>query len=306
MSNPRKIIQPGPAGSPVFGITLICFLSVFPLVGLGLFGLGILELVRGRDLAWSLLGFAVLWLLFCTLFGWVFWRARQEQNRRDADQRPPWLQRPEWADGRIRAEGSISFAMSWGASALFSGVGLVLLGVVAPSLDSEGTKVAHWIGGISLGLGALITVSTLMGAIRLRKFGDSVLHLGTFPAPIGGRLEGVIEFPRRISPDGGFQVRLTCDQIVRKKSPGGEDSSATENLWTGEWIVCRGSHDGSEKTRIPFGIPVPDDLPESGGLNPVTQWHVMARASLPGLDYHSRFEVPVYQMDHAQLAGRRV
>lgn len=126
---------------------------------------------------------------------------------------------------------------------------------------------------------------------HLHRFGISFLRLATLPVKAGTTMKGALEIPRSVVPKGGFSFRLLR---TRTRWFGGRFfGPAAETGWTGEWIAFEGYDPGDESTEVPFELPVPAQLPESGRGEVPWLWYVEVSAAVPGLDYIARFIVPV-------------
>lgn len=126
---------------------------------------------------------------------------------------------------------------------------------------------------------------------HLHRFGISFLRLATLPVKAGTTMKGTLEIPRSVVPRGGFSFRLLR---TRTRWFGGHlFGPAAETGWTGDWITFEGYDPGDQSTRVPFKLPVPAQLPESGRGEVPWHWYVEVSAAVPGLDYIARFIVPV-------------
>jgi hypothetical protein len=209
----------------------------------------------------------------------------------------PWLWRRDWAGGRIQDAsrqdqlGAWIFALFWNLVSLpaaYAGVRAAL---------GEGKR----IGLIAL-LFPLVGVWLLGRAVHLmlrqRKYGISLLELTTIPGVIAGELAGTVRVPSWLQPPGGFQATLTCLRRVTTRS--GKNSSTSETvLWHEEHrIVGEQSRDYSGmKTSVPISFRLPPDAIPSDPLRSNNQvvWRLRVWAGLPGVDYDSTFEVPIFR-----------
>jgi hypothetical protein len=107
-----------------------------------------------------------------------------------------------------------------------------------------------------------------------------------------------VQAPLTLMPTDGFRVALTC--IRRTTSGSGDNRSTSERiLWQEEQRVAgRPSRttDGMS-TAVPVRIPIPPDALPCDVSKPsdVVLWRLEVSAQVPGVDYASTFEVPVFR-----------
>jgi hypothetical protein len=281
---------------------------VFSLPFIG-FGIGAMVVAVSRLRAGDRSGAAVLGLLglIFALVGTGLFVAvlagRREGRRRErlenGHPEEPWLWREDWAAGRCKdahpsaAAGLWSFAVLWNLIALpggFFGVRDVL------TTGKPGGLVGLLFPLIGVGL----ITAAVRASMRSRKFGASRLDLVTRPAAVGHGLGGVIRTPSDIRPADGFTLVLSCVRAVRTGS--GKNRSTRETvLWQEEKRVAGqrgpgGPQDGVV-TNIPVAFRIPADATPFDARNPNDRivWRLRASASVPGVDYESLFEVPVFR-----------
>ena len=177
------------------------------------------------------------------------------------------------------------------ASAFTRGHGLDFLESIPGALSRlpQGwTWVAAAMGG---GFAVTAGLTTWHRYWHLHRFGISFLRFATLPVRAGTTMKGFLEIPRSVVPKDGFSFRLLR---VRTRWFGGRIfGPAAETGWTGDWITFEGYDPGDESTEVPFELPVPAQLPESGRGEAPWHWYVEVSAAVPGLDYIARFIVPV-------------
>jgi hypothetical protein len=213
------------------------------------------------------------------------WLKQQHPNE-------PWLWRPDWAAGRI--ESSLrarmltvgAFSIFWNLIAF-----AVACAVISQAVD-EGNKTALLVLAFpAIGLGLLAWAIRL--ALRHRRYGVSVLRLATVPEVIGRLLRGTIVTNAPVRLRDAFHVTLTC---LNRHSDSGSDDTSEKVLWQEEHAVERVHHEGGA-TVIPVSFRLPGDLRESGehDEHDYIIWRLEVYASVPGVDYTARFEVPVFR-----------
>jgi hypothetical protein len=209
----------------------------------------------------------------------------------------PWLWQKDWASGRIddANRGTMwaawVFAIFWNLVSIPAGIAGVRAAV------NEGNK-----AGIVALLFPLVGLGLLIWAVRTtlryRKYGVSRLELGTIPGVIGRTLVGTVQVTLPLQPVEGFQVTLTCVRRVTTRS--GKNSSTTESILWQEDRYLQGEplrDVAGPSTRIPVAFRLPPDVLPCDGTDPNNRvlWRLALSASVPGIDYASVFEVPVFR-----------
>ncbi len=209
----------------------------------------------------------------------------------------PWLWRADWASGRILDSNRATMFTAWVFAALWNLISFpsAFLGVRAAMQEGKpAALLALLFPLVGIGLIAWAVRCT----VRYRKYGVSRLELSTIPGVIGRTLAGTVRAPARLQAEGGFQITLSC--VRRVTTRGGKRSSTSETiLWQEERSVAGESSRtaGGMETHIPVAFRLPADVEACDDSNPNNrvQWRLQISASVPGVDYESRFEVPVFR-----------
>lgn len=262
------------------------------------------ESVLYRNVRFEMIGFYTIFvlafggvgfgLLIGGLVGWRKTRAEKIVARQRPDE--PWLWKQEWSTGRVRSSSktlmyvAIGFALFW--NLISAPVWFFLPGEVIDNKNYLAALAAIFpVVGIGLVLWALVAV------LRWRKYGESVFEMAEVPGVVGGKLAGVIHTTRKIVPEDGFRVVLSC---IRKRTSGsGKNRSTSESVvWQDERTMARelaGYEYGKSAIPVLFGIP--HDQPETSHEDSDKQiiWRLEASAEVPGIDYAASFDVPVFK-----------
>jgi hypothetical protein len=209
----------------------------------------------------------------------------------------PWLWRGDWASGRIEDAtretllGAWIFATFWNLVSLPGGY----VGVRAALYEG---KPAGLVALLFPVVGIWLLARAVHATIRKNKYGISRLELSTVPGVIGRTLAGTIHAPVGLQPAEGFQVSLSCVRRVATRS--GKSSSTSESiLWQEERLIGgEQSRDyAGMKTIIPITFQLPPDVEASDTTNPNNRviWQLQVSANVPGVDYGSTFEVPIFR-----------
>ena len=265
----------------------------------------------GRALAgdWTQAGFYTLFalvfggvgfgLLTMILLGRRHLTAAIERARVHPDQ--PWLWREDWAAKRVRDDTRSGMWSRIGFAALWSLISIpVAVAVVQDTLPK----------GNHLGLLALLfplvgiglAVSAFRRTLQYRRFGVSILELDHVPVPLGRRLVGTVRAGVGAPPADGFRVVLSC--INRTTSGTGDDQTTTEHIrWQEEQRVpgtaVRDYRGAGATIPVDFAIPADARGTDESMPRDTIVWRLSVSASLPGVDYASAFDVPVYYTDES-------
>ncbi|HKU62963.1 MAG TPA: hypothetical protein VJQ44_17310 [Gemmatimonadales bacterium] len=209
----------------------------------------------------------------------------------------PWLWRADWAAGRIEDSNRTAARFAWVFAGFWNLVSLPAGYFGVRAAVEQGNR-----GGLVAllfpvaGVGLLVWAARI--SVRLRRFGVSRLELETCPAAIGRSLAGTVLAPLTLMPAGGFRVALSC---IRRVTTGSGDGRSTSErvLWQEEQRV-----DGRPSrtargmaTMLPVRFPIPPDaLPcDDRNSRDTVLWRLEVSAEVPGVDYASAFEVPVFR-----------
>lgn len=223
-------------------------------------------------------------------------RARQALALRAAHPDEPWLWRGDWAEGVSRSTTKNTMLFAWGFAILWNLISTPLLFFLPEEIWEKGNYAAL-LGLLFPLVGIGLLVWAVRQTIELKKFGQSVFRMSTVPGVIGGTLEGTIAVPAHFNPGQDFDLALFC--INRRTTGTGKNQSTTETILWQEKAVGVKSLAGPEAMGV--GIPVKFDIPsdcastEEIGTRNANLWRLEAHAAVPGVDYHGRFEVPVFR-----------
>jgi hypothetical protein len=231
---------------------------------------------------------------------WAGRRKLQEQTElRSKNPDQPWRWQQDWAAGRIEdsSRGTLwtswAFAVFWNMIAFPSGY----LGVQAALRQGQP-------GGYVALIFPLVGIGLLVGAarstIRYRKYGVSRLELATIPAVIGHSLAGTVRVSTSIESPEGFLATVSC--VRRVTSGSGKSRSTSESvLWQDERRVAGGrARDAAGwRTDVPVQFRIPADVEPCSLDDPNNRvlWRLTVSASVPGVDYASVFEIPVFRTE---------
>lgn len=272
----------------------ILFLLPFAAVGVGA-AVGAVRALGAHD--WGQAGFLTI---FALTFGGVgiggivtVLRGRRSAEtalaREAQHPEAPWLWREDWAARRITDASVVETRFVWAFAILWNLVSAPAAVVGVRAARQEGNREAL-IALLFPAVGTGLLIWAVRATIRRRRYGISVLELGTLPAVLGHALEGRLRTPAGLRPPEGFRVVLSC--IRRVTSGSGRNRSTSENiLWQEEHRT------GASGAGVPVAFAIPADAAPSdpGRSDDRTLWRLEVSAGVPGVDYAAGFEVPVFR-----------
>jgi len=243
-----------------------------------------------------------------------FWSLRRrrvaaEEGRQllEAHRDAPWRARPQWREPELVSEPLVDrsfliFAVIW--NLLTWPFAFLLL-----SAPQEGPA---WLVLIFPLVGLAMLGKVFADYRRGRKFGRTTLVLDPLPPRLGNPFRGTLRTGK--GGDAGFEkgilLKVSCyRQYVRRTRDSDGDRRRTverDLLWRDEARIPVGSSVGG--LDVPFSFELPEDQPPSNPLELDRRilWEVTAEADLPGLDFETAIEIPVFPPDPATLKERLV
>ena len=208
----------------------------------------------------------------------------------------PWLERKDWAAGRITSGARKSVGLLWVFVLFWLAASTVITLLVVPPEWQRGNHAAL-IAVIFPLIGLAVLVFAFNTTRAWRRFGQSFFEMAAMPGALGGTLEGMIRVNGRLQPEHGLHLRLSC---LRRSTTGTGNSRTTSEkiLWQDEkWLRADLPQTDLNATGIPVYFKLPADQPESTTTaGDGTHWKLEASAHLRGPNYHATFEVPVFNV----------
>jgi hypothetical protein len=206
----------------------------------------------------------------------------------------PWLMRPDWAAGRIEQRSGARLIWPILATVtIFWLFACLPLAITFPEAFVQSHGIWRWLLFIAPAIAALLVFLTLYQFLRRRKFGDSIFQLAGETGVIGGQLAGVVRIPTAVQPTDGFHLKLVC---LEERSD--SDGKSEITIWQDEQQVHRTIGPSStEETGVPvlFAIPLEAAQTTAPTATKPIRWRLFVSASVPGIDYRSHFEVPIFK-----------
>jgi hypothetical protein len=229
---------------------------------------------------------------------WAGRRKLQEQTElRSTNPDQPWRWQQDWVEGRIDDSSRGTLWTSWAFAVCWNMIGFPsgYLGVQAALRQGQpGGYVALVFPLVGTGL----LVWAVRATIRYRKYGVSRLELTTIPAVIGHSLAGTVRVSTTVESQEGFLATLSC--VRRVTSGSGKNRSTSETLlWQDERPAAgTGTRDAAGwGTEVPVQFRIPAEVEPCGLRDPNNRvlWRLTLSATVPGVDYASVFDVPVFR-----------
>lgn len=147
---------------------------------------------------------------------------------------------------------------------------------------------------------ALPVVRAAFVTVRHAWHGRSVALARPLPAALGTEFAGEIDIPLRVRPEEGVSLKLSCVHVWKEWPGAGDRTDRTRHrrvvLWSeDQQVQSKSLREVSGRHRVPFSftLPLDSDPTDVSYSNNRVYWVLDAMASIPGIDYHAQFEVPV-------------
>ena len=292
--------------------TIFLFLFATPFAGFGVFAVikGIKEVIAGQTVDGLML--CIFGLVFSTvgfglMFGsiWAWKKSKQTAELQSPNPDKPWLLRADWAAGRIKSSAMTQAKLFLIMALAFCGIGGIVTCLSLPAELNKGNYAVLFVLLFPL-VGIAFLVAFINAWRAQRRFGDSFFEPAQIPIPLGGTLEGMIVIGTRLQLEQGLHLKISC--IRRTVSGSGKDQSVQESvLWQDEKIFKpeaslpdpEPGHSG-----IPVFFKLPADQPECYTRGDESAfWRLEAKSKMRGPDFSAAFDVPVFKVAGAAVAG---
>lgn len=297
-------MNPAPSNrSTNIGFLLIGLFGL-PFAGFGLFALS--QAVRlvgapaGSPPFWYPLMFGVIFsgigfgLIVLALTGRKRYARQQELQAEHPTE--PWLWRADWAAGRVKSRTEGTMIGGWVGTIFWNLISWPVAIFVVPKAVQQKGPIAY-AALFFPAMGIFLVVNAIRQTIAFWEFGKTYFEMASVPGVVGRELKGCIQARFPHSPDHGVNLRLSS--VHRYVTGSGNNQMTHENiLWRDEAELNSGQLcPGPAGTTIPVAFHIPADAQQTQKLAPQDEflWLLEATASVPGVDYHDVFEVPVFR-----------
>ncbi len=220
----------------------------------------------------------------------------REAAMQAAHPREPWMWRDDWAAGRIRSTQKGTAWFFWGFAILWNLISTPLV-FFLPEEIFEKENYAALMGFLFPLVGIGLIVVAVRKTIQHRKFGECLFVMDHVPGVLGGEVKGNILLPRGLQDAHNLNVLLSCIQMIRRRS--GKSTTTTEDvLWQSEKLGVRPGPSweaGAQRAAIRISVPYDARPTERINENNSILWRLEASAAVPGVDFATSFEIPVFK-----------
>ena len=255
-----------------------------------------------RQMRWGLFGFM---MIFPVVFGGAGTgivlagvhgrRLAQERHRLQAQYpEQPWRWYPQWNDGVVQAETGKGLWVAGLFTLVWNLISLPLPFLLWDEITVRGNHAAL-LGLLFPVVGMGLVVWTVRLLLGHRRWGRARLTLDTFPGVPGGQLAGMLHLPGALPAETLLEAKLSC--IRRHTSGSGKNRSTREEvLWQDQQRLRLERHHVLNGTRVHLAFPVPADQPATNDADPSDRilWRIHLNADVPGVDFDTSLEVPVF------------
>jgi hypothetical protein len=256
----------------------------------------------------------LLFLVFALVFGgvgfgllYLAYRAKISLEKRQALEKrypdTPWMWREDWAAGRITDSSKTEIVLAWSFALFVLLFSVPLVFAFRDEVLEKGNNLAL-LGLIFPIAGLGLLTWAIRATIRWKRFGVSTLQMTSLPGVVGGPVAGTIETGLRTIPENGFLITLRS--IRRTRTRRGRSRSTHEKiLWQEEQRIRREElFPGPRGTSTRFSFQVPFDCEPSSERDSASRvlWRLQAEAEVPGVDFSSTFEIPVFRTERSSTA----
>lgn len=275
--------------------------GVLLLAGIGLLWLAVSEYqLVGKRIALQVVVLATLGFVVLIGAGVYLQIARKivrdfiaEDRRRAKFPTQPWKWRKEWLTPGIASKDASGVGLAWLLAVMVNAISLPAAYAVLTKSDLPRPVYLVLIFPV---IGVALLGSALYRTLRWRKFGRTRFMPSPLPGSIGGYLAGVIEVPARVTLEKDARLTLRC--IHRFMTGAGKNRRIAETVqWEREErIPAEKWSSGPGHTEIPVLFYIPTGQPPTDLDDRDNQmvWRLSAKAEVPGVDFETTFEVPVF------------
>ena len=217
------------------------------------------------------------------------------------------MTREDWASGRIdhdatgTAKGIMGLAVFWNAISFPAAYG-----AITQEFIGNGKKEAL-IALIFPVIGLFIIWGAIYAWMQAKRFGKSRFVMERLPGTIGTVMRGIIVtgVDRALASSVPFTVKLTCYRRYVSGS-GKNRRTSYANMWMDEkQFKAIARRDQPDHLAVPIEFAIPSDCQQTTLENKDNRilWKLEAKAAVPGVDYSSEFEIPVFRTPESPPAG---
>lgn len=273
------------------------FLFALPFAGLGILSvvMGVRGIKRGEPNAWVAVAVGALFTFVgLALMGVARFAGRKQVEISAAQEKhpnEPWMQRADWAAGEVKSSDKQSLMALWFFAIFWNAISGPLTFFLPKKIQEKGEFMLYLFFIFPI-IGMFLLVAAIRGSLRYRRFGTSTFKMLSVPGEVGGTLTGVIQTQAKVHAAAHFDVSLRC--IHRVTTGSGRNRRTVEHvLWEDRKLVKEMTQDDARRSGIPVLFQIPGDVSPTDSDRNIS-WQLKASADIPGVDFETAFEVPVF------------
>jgi hypothetical protein len=257
--------------------------------------MGIRGMVRGEQNAWvAVLGGSLFTFVGCAMIAAGRYAGRKGKEMSAAQEKhpdEPWMVRPDWAAGEVKSSDKQSLVAIWFFAIFWNAISTPLIFFLSKKIQEKGEFMLYLFFLFPV-IGLFLLIAAIRGTLRYRKFGTSVFKMLSVPGEIGGTLSGVIQTQAKVHAASNFELSLRC--IHRVTTGSGKNRRTVEHvLWEDKKVVKEMTEGDAQRSGIPVLFQIPGDVSPTDADRNIS-WNLKATADIPGVDFETAFEVPVF------------
>ena len=247
----------------------------------------------------------IFYMIFAVVFGSVGYgliaasvfsgRTESESSKlRTEFPNQPWMHRKDWKEKKLVYSARTTMLVSVILALVVNSMALPILLIIPEEVFVKG----HY-GMLFLllfnALGAGFLVFAYRATAVWKKFGSSLFELTTLPALPGRSLEGALIVSDALREQAStVQGTLKCVSAFTSGSGKNRRTSTTELYSMVKDFPLVRIPQGSG-AQVKFDIPAQCQTSSPLASNPRISWNLEFKAEVPGVNYTSNFEIPVFQ-----------
>ena len=231
------------------------------------------------------------------LGGWFGARSSRDiAQRHAAYPNEPWLQHKEWAEKKVIYNSRLKVLVLALVALVWNGLSSFVPAAVFKELSKEAPQYPVLLLCLFPLIGLVLLWILGVAFMRWRRFGNSQLLLSAVPFRIGQEFRATLVVPPALLDSApALSVTLTCEC---QRITGTGKNRKTERHSVAEAkteIRLSAGMKRPDGAHIPLKMLVPVlGTPTSMDENPRYIWRLSCEADIPGANYFSEFEVPVF------------
>jgi len=230
------------------------------------------------------------------IFGIVAKRASLGQQLKEAlseDPDKPWLNRADWAAGRIKSSGIPDAKSYLTMGIVLCVLGAIIAGIMVP-MAIRNKSYNDLVGLFFPAMGIIFLTQVVRRMRASKRFGECHFEMAPVPASPGGAVQGAVRTALPLLPGQKMVLEISC--IQRTVSGVGQHRRANEKvLWNEKKIIKSPAASAPAGGTIPILFDLPPNQPQCSLIgNDTVNWRLETK--MPRVNFHATFDVPVFRV----------